>query len=333
MAIAYELLTTPGLWAYLDIPLGSAEGAIDYTISGSDVEGWSVPCLELSDCDHIELASDMWPGVHGRRWVASQQLVEGGHHFPLDLLNGGQEPTGRHLFGDFKLVVRTVDEATGSAQFGIYMRFCVSFLLYTSCSPYFIGPLPWLSAREKDFVLIGRGGSAPIDIPALDGPPPPPTTAVEPQPTPIPQPAPTPSPEPTHPVEECTSPLHPAPGHPVTSEFGRRTHPVTRRPSHHDGIDLGMESGTPIKASCAGTVFLAENQPGGYGLIVAIQHDGSLSTAYAHLSEIHVSPGDRVEQGQILGLSGNTGTSTGPHLHFEVKENEQYIDPRSLINF
>ncbi|MGK7911596.1 MAG: M23 family metallopeptidase, partial [Synechococcus sp.] len=274
VAIAYELLTTPGLWAYLDIPLGSAEGVIDYTISGSDVEGWSVPCLELSDCDHIELVSDMWPGVHGRRWVASQQMVEGGHNFPLDLLNGGQEPTGRHLFGDFKLVVRSVDEAAGSASFGIYMRFCVSFFFYESCSPYFIGPLPWFSAREKDFVLIGKGGSAPIDIPAGEGPPPPPNTPVDPQPTPTPEPIPTPSPEPTPSVEECTSPLHPAPGYPVTSSFGYRTHPITGLERLHTGIDLGVPVGVPIRASCSGSVVIA-NENGGYGLMVTIQHDAS----------------------------------------------------------
>jgi len=104
----------------------------------------------------------------------------------------------------------------------------------------------------------------------------------------------------------------------VTSEYGYRKHPVTRHYRLHEGIDFRAATGTPIYASKTGKVTYARRK-GGYGKTVSIQHEDDYSTSYGHLSRIYVSVGDFVQQGQVIGLAGNTGISTGPHLHFEIR--------------
>jgi murein DD-endopeptidase MepM/ murein hydrolase activator NlpD len=97
------------------------------------------------------------------------------------------------------------------------------------------------------------------------------------------------------------------------------TYTVGCRPDgSHNGLDWGCAIGTPIYATADGQVTVAQEDKSGYGLHVRIQHDGFLSI-YAHLSQLRVQPGDRVTAGQTIGLSGNTGNSTGPHLHFEIR--------------
>lgn len=106
----------------------------------------------------------------------------------------------------------------------------------------------------------------------------------------------------------------------ITSVFGWRIHPVNGDVRFHSGTDLGAAMGTPVLAAYAGIVALADFL-GGYGLTVVLQHnDGTQETRYAHLSEALVQPGDFVEQGTVIGRVGNTGNSTGPHLHFEIRE-------------
>ncbi len=104
----------------------------------------------------------------------------------------------------------------------------------------------------------------------------------------------------------------------VTSHYGYRHHPITRRYRLHEGIDFRASIGTRVYASKTGIVTYAARKSG-YGKIVIIQHNDNYSTSYGHLSRIRVSKGDVVRQGQVIGLSGNTGFSTGPHLHFEVR--------------
>jgi murein DD-endopeptidase MepM/ murein hydrolase activator NlpD len=107
---------------------------------------------------------------------------------------------------------------------------------------------------------------------------------------------------------------------PITSAFGWRIHPVTGDRKFHNGTDIGAPLGTPVLAAFAGRVTLAEAM-GGYGLAVVLEHDqGKQETLYAHLSEILVKPGDVVQAGAILGRVGSTGLSTGPHLHFELRQ-------------
>jgi murein DD-endopeptidase MepM/ murein hydrolase activator NlpD len=103
----------------------------------------------------------------------------------------------------------------------------------------------------------------------------------------------------------------------ITSIFGWRIHPITGDQRFHSGTDLGAPEGTPVLAAVTGQVVTADFL-GGYGLTVILQHEkGTQESLYAHMSQIFVKPGDKVEQGNVIGRVGNTGNSTGPHLHFE----------------
>ncbi|MBI4784449.1 MAG: M23 family metallopeptidase [Oscillatoriophycideae cyanobacterium NC_groundwater_1537_Pr4_S-0.65um_50_18] len=105
---------------------------------------------------------------------------------------------------------------------------------------------------------------------------------------------------------------------PLTSGFGWRIHPIRGDQRFHSGIDLGAPFGTPVLSALSGRVVAAEDM-GGYGLAVIVEASSMRQqNLYAHLSAIAVKPGDWVEQGSVLGLVGSTGSSTGPHLHFET---------------
>lgn len=117
---------------------------------------------------------------------------------------------------------------------------------------------------------------------------------------------------------------------PITSEYGWRTHPITGNRKFHAGIDFGAGYGQPIYAVAAGRVTLAGNK-GGYGNTVVIEHSNRESTLYGHASELLVSAGQQVVQGQLIGRVGSTGFSTGPHLHFEVHINRQHTNPRPFL--
>ncbi len=106
---------------------------------------------------------------------------------------------------------------------------------------------------------------------------------------------------------------------PVTSGFGWRRHPVTGVRRFHSGVDLGAGQGTPVIASRGGKVTIADRL-GGYGLAIVLQQpDGSQDTLYAHLSQVLVRPGEKIQPGTIIGRVGSTGLSTGPHLHYEAR--------------
>ena len=109
-----------------------------------------------------------------------------------------------------------------------------------------------------------------------------------------------------------------------TSPFGMRWGRL------HAGIDIAVAEGTPLRAADSGTVVIA-GWTGGYGNYTCIQHTGSLSTCYGHQSSISVSSGQNVTQGQVIGYSGNTGNSTGPHLHFETRVNGSPVDPMGYL--
>jgi murein DD-endopeptidase MepM/ murein hydrolase activator NlpD len=111
----------------------------------------------------------------------------------------------------------------------------------------------------------------------------------------------------------------------VTSGFGSRGH------DHHDGVDLRASTGTNVQAAADGKVIYAGAKIRGYGKMVVIRHDSKLSSIYAHNSKLYVETGQRVRRGQKIALSGNTGHSSGPHLHFEVREGVTAIDPMLLL--
>jgi len=108
-------------------------------------------------------------------------------------------------------------------------------------------------------------------------------------------------------------------------------HPIYKQRRFHQGIDLRAPVGTAVYTAQTGRVSSAAWN-GGYGKLVVIEHDNGFSTRYAHLSRFCVSGGEHVRQGQKIALSGNTGLSTGPHLHFEIRQaGGNSIDPARFI--
>ncbi|MGF1567755.1 MAG: M23 family metallopeptidase [Nodosilinea sp.] len=123
----------------------------------------------------------------------------------------------------------------------------------------------------------------------------------------------------------------------ISSLFGWRMHPVHQSWRFHSGTDLAAPLGTPVLASQAGRVAVSDFL-GGYGLTVVLRHgEGNLESRYAHLSQIAVQPGEWVEQGEVIGLVGSTGTSTGPHLHYEMRELTDggwvAVDPIEILEY
>lgn len=116
----------------------------------------------------------------------------------------------------------------------------------------------------------------------------------------------------------------------ITCPYGMRIHPVLNIWRMHTGVDLGVPSGTPIYSMDEGTVIIARYS-GAYGNYVVVDHGGGITTLYAHASRLLVSAGQKVKKGQMIMKSGNTGYSTGAHLHFEVRKNGGHIDPTPYI--
>ncbi|MBP6115304.1 MAG: M23 family metallopeptidase [Neisseriaceae bacterium] len=118
----------------------------------------------------------------------------------------------------------------------------------------------------------------------------------------------------------------------VTSGFGRRNHPVLGEIMAHNGLDIRAAIGTRVQATAAGMVSVAETQSG-YGNVVKIEHAFGFQTVFAHLDKLLVQPGDLVKQGTIVAESGNTGRSTGPHLHYEVRFKNTPLDSTNFIRW
>jgi murein DD-endopeptidase MepM/ murein hydrolase activator NlpD len=112
----------------------------------------------------------------------------------------------------------------------------------------------------------------------------------------------------------------------ISSNFGNRKHPISGDWRSHKGIDLAAPTGTPIESVGDGTVTFAGTN-GGYGKFIKIKHSSGYETAYAHLSKISVKKGQRVTQGQLIGAVGSTGSSTGPHLHYDLHFNGNIVHP------
>ncbi|NJM48496.1 MAG: M23 family metallopeptidase [Alkalinema sp. RU_4_3] len=122
---------------------------------------------------------------------------------------------------------------------------------------------------------------------------------------------------------------------PITSGVGWRVHPISGDRRFHAGTDFGAPEGTPVLAASTGRVTEAKRM-GGYGLAVTIEHqNGRYETLYGHLSELLVSAGEPVRSGQVIGRVGSTGASTGPHLHFELRQQSAKgwvtLDPAGLL--
>ncbi len=113
----------------------------------------------------------------------------------------------------------------------------------------------------------------------------------------------------------------------IASGFGYRVHPVFKTERFHAGVDFTAPVGTPIYATGNGVVERADRESGGYGNCVQIRHGFGFLTLYAHMSKMLVVPGQKVKRGQVIGLLGNTGLSTGPHCHYEVHRNGEPVNP------
>ena len=112
----------------------------------------------------------------------------------------------------------------------------------------------------------------------------------------------------------------------VVSTFGWREHPVTGERHHHNGIDLDVPEGTVVHAAASGDVLFYGEQPG-YGNVLILEHSGGFLSLYGHLEDSSVEPGRFVEIGQAIARSGNSGLSSGPHLHFEIRNGQFPVDP------
>lgn len=117
---------------------------------------------------------------------------------------------------------------------------------------------------------------------------------------------------------------------PITSPYGWRTHPIFGTARYHSGVDIGADFGDPIRAADGGVVIYADWM-GGYGKAVIIDHGGGITTLYGHNSELVVGEGQRVRKGQLIARAGATGYATGPHCHFEVRQNGSPVDPMGYL--
>lgn len=116
----------------------------------------------------------------------------------------------------------------------------------------------------------------------------------------------------------------------VNSEYGRRLSPWTGSPEFHSGIDIAADSGTPVKAPAPGVVTMAGSTPD-YGLTVMIDHGHEIKTLFGHLQKVQVVNGQKIERGQQIALSGNSGKSSGAHLHYEIFVKGQPVNPRGYL--
>ncbi|WP_275782763.1 M23 family metallopeptidase [Pararhizobium gei] len=123
---------------------------------------------------------------------------------------------------------------------------------------------------------------------------------------------------------------NPSPSSDITSRFGNRPDPFFGRLALHAGIDFRAQTGTLIVATAPGTI-IAAGRTGSYGNMVEIDHGNGVTTRYAHLSNILVNIGDKIDAGEAIGRSGSTGRSTGPHLHYEVRLNGEAVDPMRFL--
>lgn len=116
----------------------------------------------------------------------------------------------------------------------------------------------------------------------------------------------------------------------LASGFGMRMHPIHKINKFHAGMDFTAKTGTDIYATGDGTVIFADYATNGYGIHVIIDHGYDYQTLYAHLDELKVRRGQKVKRGDLIGLVGNTGLSSGPHLHYEVHKNGEAVDPANF---
>ena len=126
----------------------------------------------------------------------------------------------------------------------------------------------------------------------------------------------------------------PVPGGRIASGYGERRHPITKKMVLHRGVDIPAKKGTPVWAAADGTVRVAKSRDydhDGYGKLIVVRHAGGFETLYAQLDSVLIGEGARVVQGTPIGQVGESGLSTGPHLHFEVRLDGEAVDPEPYL--
>ncbi|MBU1383800.1 MAG: M23 family metallopeptidase [Alphaproteobacteria bacterium] len=123
----------------------------------------------------------------------------------------------------------------------------------------------------------------------------------------------------------------PLKGYAVNSGYGLRRLAGEAAARHHKGVDIAAPRGTSVFVASEGEVLNTGYDGGGYGRFIEVRHPNGMSTLYAHLSRVDVARGDRLGEGERIGLVGSTGRSTGPHLHFEVRRNDRQVNPMSVL--
>lgn len=124
--------------------------------------------------------------------------------------------------------------------------------------------------------------------------------------------------------------VYPVLGPRLSSDYGRRNHPFRKVLRHHHGVDLAAPVGAQVRAVAAGTVIFADPY-GGYGKFVVVRHNKGLTSHYGHCDSVAVSPGQSVRAGQVIARVGNSGRSTGPHLHLELRLNGVPTNPEHIL--
>ncbi len=124
--------------------------------------------------------------------------------------------------------------------------------------------------------------------------------------------------------------VYPVLGPRLSSDYGRRAHPIRKVVRHHHGVDLAAPVGAQVRAVAAGTVIYADPFAG-YGKFVVVRHNQGLTSHYGHCDSISVSPGQHVRAGQVIARVGNSGHSTGPHLHLELRLNGVPSNPEHIL--
>lgn len=118
----------------------------------------------------------------------------------------------------------------------------------------------------------------------------------------------------------------------LTSRYGMRLHPILNIPIFHTGMDIGADQGEKVKAAADGVVIFSGDSAAN-GNFIEVRHNDGYETGYAHLSKLLVPAGKRVKKGEVIGEVGSTGLSTGPHLHFEIKQNGKFVNPGRFVNY
>lgn len=134
----------------------------------------------------------------------------------------------------------------------------------------------------------------------------------------------------TSPSVQLTPWVYPVLGPRLSSDYGLRTHPIRKVTRHHHGVDLAAPVGAQVRAIAAGTVIYADPF-GGYGNFVVIRHQQGVTSHYGHCDTISVTPGQQVRAGQVIARVGNSGSSTGPHLHLELRQDGLPRDPEVVL--